>query len=138
MSQLSHHCDGLVLICMDWRLFADTKTLEQVKGLAGVKNADLLAIAGGTKNLVELDNQELVLSHLNLCQNLHQGKKVILTNHTDCGAYGEAGTEEKLVNDLKRGREIIQEKCPGLETILVLIKLSAGDNDWQTECRVID
>ena len=138
MSELSHHCDGSVLVCMDWRLFQSGQLSVQLKELAQVKDFDLVGLAGATKNLVDLNTQDFVLRHFTLSKDLHRVKKIILTNHTDCGAYGQEGTEERLIEDLKKGREILREKYPDLETVLVLIVLSAGNDQWQTDCRLIE
>ncbi|MFH1173005.1 MAG: carbonic anhydrase [bacterium] len=138
MSNLSHHCDGLILICMDWRLFQAGQILDQVKKTAGLNSADVVALAGGTKNLIDEATQNIILKHVKLCQDLHQGQKIILTNHTDCGAYGQAGTEEKLIEDLRKGREIIKANYPDMETVLILIKVIEGEASWQTECQLVD
>ncbi len=139
MSNLSHQCDGIILMCMDWRLYQSGRLFEQVKEIAGISDFDIVSLAGATKNLIDEPNRELILRHFELSKNLHQTKKVILTNHTDCGAYGQEGTEERLINDLKKGKEIIKEKFSDLEIVLVLIRLIDKENSqWVTICETIN
>lgn len=40
------------------------------------------------------------MSQIDISVKLHSIKKVVLTNHEDCGAYGAEGTEEKHRQDL--------------------------------------
>lgn len=134
----NHHCDAIALLCMDWRLYQSGKLFEQVKEIAGISDFDIVSLAGATKNLVDEPNRELILRHFELSKNLHQAKRVILTNHTDCGAYGQEGTEERLIDDLKKGGEIIKEKFPELDVILILIRLLAGENQWEIKCEVVE
>ncbi len=134
---MQHNSDAAVLVCLDWRLFQTNKILNQIKETAKISDFDLISLAGATKNIVDEASRELGALTNRLMQRHHHSKKVILTNHTDCGAYGPTGTEEKLIADLKKGKDIILEKFPDSEVLLILIRVSAGESCWQTSCEAI-
>jgi carbonic anhydrase len=46
---------------------------------------------------------------------LHKIKKVILINHEDCGAYGEAGNYQRHKSDLKEAERKIEALFPDLD-----------------------
>ena len=102
----NHTCNALVVTCMDFRLqdFINDWISKNIPP----KAYDRVAFAGGVKNL------ETILGQVEISKRLHDIKKVILINHEDCGAYGEAGTPEKHTEDLKNAAEKIKETHPDL------------------------
>jgi len=145
MSHSSHECDSIALICMDYRLWEPNRLavftfLQRVAGAAGVKDLDVVALAGGAKNI--LDGQEaqaIVLNQIGLSVKLHAIKSVILTNYLDCGAYGEDGNNrEKLIADLRLGEAIVKRQFPELAVTMILIDLKEGIGQWETLCEVIN
>ncbi len=67
----------------------------------GTGNYDRVSIAGGALDIYP------VLKHIELSVRLHNIRKVILVNHENCGAYGEAGTLERHKADLKEAEHKI-------------------------------
>ena len=105
---MNHHsCEALVVTCMDFRLqdFINNWISKNIPP----RSHDRIAFAGGVKNL------ETILWQVEISKRLHDIKKVILINHEDCGAYGEAGTPQKHAEDLKTAKAAILEKYPDLE-----------------------
>ena len=66
-------------------------------------------MAGGMNNL------EIILGQIDISVKLHHIQKVVLINHEDCGAYGEAGTSQKHSEDLKTAKAKIKAIYPDLE-----------------------
>lgn len=78
---------------------------------------DRIALAGGVKNW------PVIAEQLDLAKRLHDVQQVILVNHEDCGAYGEAGTYEKHCADLRQARAEILKKYPDLKVELYYARL---------------
>lgn len=118
----NHNCDTLLVTCIDFRFqeYIDKFIKEKV----GVKNHDRVAWAGGIKDL------EKILGQIDISNRLHHIHKVVLINHEDCGAYGEAGTEEKHREDLKNALEAIKSRYPHLQVELYYLKLDGTFNQF--------
>lgn len=135
MSQAAHTCDVLVLSCIDFRFHQ--LLLEYVRRDLGVSRFDLVALAGGAKNLATPTKEwyeEAVLDNIGIAVRLHGIKRVVLTNHMDCGAYGgsekfAASTEEIVFHEaeLRKAEAKIREKFPDLEAISVLVVVHETD-----------
>ena len=126
---MSHTCKNLVIHCIDFRLmdqlFEWLKNNEMV-----VDTCDEVAVAGAIKDLVSPQNPgeaEFILKQIEISAKLHQIERVIIMNHTDCGAYGGhsafSGPEEEekgQIEDMRKAEKIIKERWPSLKTMLVL------------------
>lgn len=102
-----HTCETIIVTCIDFR-FQEHINNWISKNFAP-KTFDRVAIAGGVFDL------DYVLKQVEISHRLHHIKKVILINHVDCGAYGEAGTPEKHADDLKKAAAAIKTQYPDLE-----------------------
>ena len=120
--------EALVLTCIDFRFQEKLKdALVKLK----IKKYDLLALAGGAKNLAnptKVIYQKTVLDNIKLAADLHKIKTVILTNHIDCGAYGGSGkhksSREEIVFhkcELKKAEELIKKIFPNLKVKIELL-----------------
>lgn len=123
-----HHCEALVIHCMDFRFVEGIRKYLNEQGLE--RNYDVVSIAGGAGALLNPESQALLLKQVALSQKLHGITKVILINHHDCGAYGgsqafENGEAERVkhVADLKKAAEIIWKNQPQLTIELFLARL---------------
>ncbi len=94
-----HSCEALVVHCMDYRL--QRYLNDWLEKSPGTGNYDRLSIAGGVLDIYP------VLKHVELGVQLHKIRKVILVNHENCGAYGEAGTLERHKASLKEAERKI-------------------------------
>ncbi|RJO62278.1 hypothetical protein C4544_00315 [candidate division WS5 bacterium] len=118
---------SIVLSCIDYRFWPDAlPMLEKEFG-----EFDLIELAGGSKNLTtplhEAD-RKAVLDSIKTAVELHDAKEIILTNHTDCGAYGGSkkfGSFQEEIDfhksELKKAEEFIKKSFPKLSTKLVII-----------------
>ncbi|MEZ0396773.1 MAG: carbonic anhydrase [Anaerolineales bacterium] len=102
-----HITQAIVVHCMDFRL---QKHLDEwLQRELGHGQYDRLSLAGGVFDL-DFVSRQVALSH-----RLHDIKQVLLINHEDCGAYGEAGSPERHAADLRAAKQRIQAEIPGLE-----------------------
>ena len=102
-----HTAQVLIATCIDFRL---QEVLNKwISEHFPAKTFDRVALAGGVKNL------DVVLGQVDIAHRLHHIKKVVLINHEDCGAYGEAGTPQKHAEDLKAAKAKVNEVYPDLE-----------------------
>lgn len=122
--------EALVLTCIDFRFHNKLKeTLAKLK----IKNYDLMALAGGAKNLgnpTKFQYQKTVLDNIGIAINLHKIKKVVLINHIDCGAYGGSGKHKNKKeetafhkSELKKAEEAIKSAFPNLKVKTELLLL---------------
>lgn len=133
----SHHCDALILLCMDWRKHGDG-LVDKIKSKFGFqKGCDVITGAGSAKRLLDPVKAEDIFDQIEISKKLHNIHTVVLTNHTDCGAYGEAGTEERLLADLKLAKEIMEKRFPDLKVETALVRLDSVEDCWQTSCEPV-
>jgi carbonic anhydrase len=66
---------------------------------------------------------------------LHKVREVVISNHTDCGAYNSAGPfssfEEECrfhVEEMKKAKDLISVKFPSLKVRMVLGKIMPDGN----------
>ncbi|MBI2337667.1 hypothetical protein HYU95_00630 [Candidatus Daviesbacteria bacterium] len=102
-----HSCDSVVITCIDFR-FQDYINKWIAENFP-VRSFDRVALAGG------VFDSDYVFKQVEISKRLHHIKKVVLINHEDCGAYGEAGTAEKHAEDLQNAAAKIKEQYPDLE-----------------------
>lgn len=131
LSQNHYTADAVLIWCFDNRFWPAFE--EFVKG-EGYANFDPVFIAGGAKNIAspeEEQHREFILRQIELSVKLHRPKKIVLMNHSDCGAYGglahfENDPEKELAAhkvELKLAKEFLEmspaAKGLPIETIFV-------------------
>ncbi len=129
MSDETHTCETLVLSCIDFRFHEGF--LNRVRTELGIVSFDLVALAGGAKNIVSPEDKkfsDVALRNIELAVKLHAIKKVILTNHVDCGAYGGSksfGSLEEEISfhksELSRARSTVKKFFPRLDIKAYLV-----------------
>lgn len=121
-------CTNLISHCMDFRIQDTLDTWISEQGYGG--DIDRVSVVGSCQS------KELVLKHIKAGCELHGVKRVILTQHDDCGAYGGHGAfssieseREKLVADMMAVSKGVLENFPevAVETLFVQ---QAGDS-WK-------
>lgn len=125
-----HHCDAVVLTCIDFRFWRET--LEFVESKLGLKTFDFPSLPGSAKAINEcLGEGDLAFKCISVPCELHHAKKIVIVNHEDCGAYGGSGKFEMPEDEQKFHEEELQkakakliDKYPEKEYILVYAKLS--------------
>lgn len=111
-----HTCFSVIVSCIDFRIQPAVEAWAR-QNLAA-KNYNRVALAGGVKDFSSVMNQ------IDLSCKLHGIKKVILTNHEDCGAYGSEATEEKHRRDLLSAAAAVKSKYPDLTVETYFIRLN--------------
>ena len=103
---MAHHCEAIVVTCMDFRLqgFFEKWLNETI----GPGQYDRVSYAGGVKNW------EAIFPQIEISRRLHGIKKVVLINHEDCGAYGEEGNPKRHADDLRAARTKVIAVYPDL------------------------
>ncbi len=125
---MKHSCSTIIFHCIDFRFAADIKAYMEKERLLG--DVDVVSIAGCVKNLVnpaQPTDVEFTMRQLDISKRLHDVGRVVLMNHTDCGAYGGrkafASMEEeeaKHAEDLEAAKRLILGKYPDLEVAKTL------------------
>ncbi len=121
----------MVLHCMDFRLGSAIRNELERRGI--LDDCDIVAIAGAGKTIVSSEPEswhEATMSHIVLSKKLHGTKKLLIMNHTDCGAYGgrsafgdrvEENAQHKA--DMKKAAGIVADLHPDLTIELVLAQI---------------
>lgn len=103
---MNHAAEAVIITCIDFRF--QEYINNWIASNFQPKTFDRVAIAGGVFDF------DYVLKQVEISKRLHHIKKVILINHEDCGAYGETGTVEKHIEDLKKAADQIKQQYPDL------------------------
>jgi len=112
---MAHHCDALVVCCIDFRFQQYIRRFTDQK-LAG-KTFDLVGFAGATKYL---DN---ILGQIDISVKLHKIKEVYLMHHQDCGAYGDQDSLKRHRADLIKAKQAILKHHPHLKVFMYYLTL---------------
>ncbi len=118
---------SIVLLCIDYRFWPHALPLLEEKYGA----FDLIEMAGASKSLVDplkSEDEVTLLENIEISIKLHHPERLILTNHTDCGAYGGskkfASHNEEISfhkEELSRAKKIAEEKFPQLKIEALII-----------------
>jgi len=108
--------DTLVVHCIDFRLQAFLDPWLQNK--LGHGNYDRVSLAGGVFDF------DTVLGQVHIAKRLHEINRVILINHEDCGAYGDASTLERHREDLGKASLRINALHPDLDIETYYLQLN--------------
>lgn len=132
-----HKCDAVLVTCMDWRLHPglDDRVREAVGGAC-----DLVVVPGGVKSLLPDGDpavREFLLDSIGISARLHATGRVVLANHTDCGAYGGQaafGSDAQEVArhraDLESARRVVEARFPSLRVETLLVRLTPAGQGW--------
>jgi carbonic anhydrase len=128
----THTCSTLVLHCIDFRIQTALVEYLNSRNLAG--DYDRISVAGAVKDLVEPaqpGDRDYLLRQCDTSHNLHHISRVLLINHTDCGAYGgkvsfvgETHERVRHQNDLRAAANLLQERYANIqfETLIAVIR----------------
>jgi len=99
-------CDVLVLMCIDFRFRENVQnSLKKI----GLKSYDLVVYPGASSSLSSEKHSAFrpLLDAINISQNLHGIKKVVIVDHEDCGVYGGSSSFESFDDEKTAHREKI-------------------------------
>ena len=104
---MTHTCDAIVISCIDFRIQKYVSHWLKER-YPKYRSFDRVALSGGGFDLYAILNQ------IDISDRLHKIKNVLLINHEDCGAYGDAGSYEHHVHDLTRAVKMTKTLYPHL------------------------
>ncbi len=125
---MKHECSAMLIHCIDFRFEPAIHEFLKQEGLSC--DADILAVAGAAKNLIEAPESaeaKYIMKQIDISSELHHIKKVLVMHHMDCGAYGGHKAFESLDAEIatqkanmQKAGELIKAKHNHLEIIPVL------------------
>lgn len=130
LSKNHYQAQAAIIWCYDHRAWSALLSfLKKEK----IKDFDLISIAGGAKSLASPDKKlerGFVLDQIKKSILLHQTKKVILMNHSDCGGYGGIkkfnGDFKKELKfhqkELEKAKKLIKNKFPSLKIQTIFVE----------------
>lgn len=126
---MTHAAKAVVVRCIDFRFVKDTAAFLKSLGYDGAY--DDVSVAGAVKSLADPydpADTEFLYRQIAIARKLHGVQDIILINHTDCGAYGGAGTfasveEERGRHhrDLLKAKEMIEHRWPDAKLMVILL-----------------
>jgi carbonic anhydrase len=128
-----HSCDAVVLACIDFRFWKET--MKFVEEEMGIESYDFPKMPGAAKAINDCQNEiDVPMKCIGVPCELHHAGKIIIVNHSDCGAYGgsaqfngDADAEQRFhEGELKKAKEKILKYYPDKEVILVYARLVDG------------
>ncbi|MFA6027556.1 MAG: carbonic anhydrase [Patescibacteria group bacterium] len=127
---MAHNCSNLLIRCMDYRLDITFKKWLAENNYLG--DTDIVSIAGACKPLAGDDKKisDYILNQIAISTKLHHIKRVLLTQHEECGAYGET-SRDIVLKDMEKAKSLISAQYPDLTILLFWVK-KIGDN-WELE-----
>ena len=131
-----HSCEAVVLCCIDFRFWKET--MKFVEDELGIKSYDFPKMPGAAKAINDCQGEtDVPMECIGVPCNLHHAEKIVIVNHTDCGAYGgskqfngDSDAEQKFhESELQKAKEKILRYYKDKEVILVYAKLvDEGEN----------
>lgn len=124
-NSVSHDCNAIVFTCIDFRLHPAVESFFKKT----YKSFDLVAIAGSVKS-------PLLIEQIKISSRLHHIKKIVLTMHMDCGAWGGSKTFKNDLAEAAHHQEVLKRagiilsKKTSLPIHLYLIRLTRRKHNW--------
>lgn len=135
-----HNCKALIFCCMDWRLHPH---LEEYFSKS-FRRFDICSEAGSVKDFSNPAVSEYLLRQIDLSRTLHNTHTVVLTIHSDCGAYGGLARfkskEEEFSHhqqELKKAANAIKQRFSDIEVQCFFVDLENKSGEWRAEFRKI-
>lgn len=142
---MSHNCNTAVVYCMDWRFSPPQANLDEVllkNNIVDSSGFDRIIVGGAVKNLASAQEESdiaFTLRQLDIADKLHNVKKMVLINHTDCGAYGgsskfsDSNAEHNFhYEELRKAAALVKMKYPNIAVECYLAHLQQKDHKWST------
>ncbi len=121
MDTQSHGVKDLVISCIDYRF--RPRVAEWIAGQFN-SQADLVAVAGAAKSLIDMPSREYILNQIDIGIRLHGVGRVHIIDHIDCGAYGGSKMHESEDAEIAfhsgqcaTAADVIREKFPQLTVL---------------------
>ncbi len=131
-----HTCNAVIFFCIDWRLHPETDNYFREK----FGSFDPPTTAGGIKDFFAEDGSEgYLVGQLAKSILLHDPAEIVLTIHTDCGAYGGSkafdSREDELAHhrrELARTAALVAQMYSTKRISTYLLDLAPIEGGWHT------
>jgi len=127
---------NLAFVCLDWRLHPQVEEYFTKSG----DGCDACVTAGSVKGLIDESTRDFLLEQISISLELHNCRKVILTMHADCGAYGGTSSFDGPAAENDHHKRILDEasaivagKFPELTVEKYIIGMEKIDKDWKID-----
>lgn len=127
-----HHCDNLVINCMDFRFHEALESHLEEFFQYKVFTYDSTGSVGGSFSVIDEETRETVFEAIDIAVEKHEIERIIIVDHIDCGGYGGSGrhTDEDMEREfhsakLREAYKIVKESFPSLDIVLLY-------QDWET------
>ncbi len=104
-----YHADACIVWCFDDRF---TPVLKEFVKNKEFEHFDIICIAGGAKTLSSPESESertFILKQIEISLKLHHTPKLVLMNHSDCGAYGGLEDKEVYIKELGIAKDFLQK-----------------------------
>lgn len=124
---------------MDHRFTGGDGDRKAIRRALATDKVEFIQIAGGSGGIASIDDTVRCSEHahvaLSVALQKHHAKRILLTNHTECGAYAMAGhsfqTAEKEreyhVSELKKARDRVKTWYPDMEVLAGFMTVDDAD-----------
>jgi hypothetical protein len=135
----AHHCQAVVLACIDFRFWKET--MNFIEDFLGIESYDFPKLPGSAKAINESKDGDISMMCVGVPCDLHGVEKIVIVNHSDCGAYGglkkfDGNQDEERIfhhQELRKAKGVISEKYPEKEILLVFAKLVNDQSEIEFE-----
>lgn len=114
-----------IIKCIDYRQNGFFKQWLKENSL---EHSDIISVVGSIKSLAHGTEEikKWLIEMIKTSYDLHGSRDIILTCHSDCGAYGikdEVREKEIQISDLKEAERIVKNNFPDMSIRLYWLKL---------------
>jgi len=123
---MSHGCSNVLIRCMDYRIDMGVHDFLLNNEMLG--DTDVVSVAGSCKDLLKgfgWSESKYLLTQIEISIKLHGIKRIILTQHENCGPYGGLevfGTvemeKEFLIKEMKELKQKLAKRFPDQEILM--------------------
>lgn len=111
-----YEASAYVIWCFDARFSDDrpgkNNLFEKFKEKLGLRNVDLVEVAGGIKDIASSESEsdrDYLLGQIEKSVKLHKPPVVMLMAHLDCGAYGGRKDEDFYIEELNKAGKVVAD-----------------------------
>ena len=136
---LKHDVQAVAIACIDHRFSAGDGDRKAIKRVLGTEDVEFIQIAGGAGCFASIDGSVQASTHakvaLDVAVGKHHAQKILLTTHTECGAYALAGFTfidfvkemEFQTEELLKAKEAVQAIYPEKEVLAGFMLIDESD-----------
>lgn len=137
-----HSVEAVAIECIDHRFSTSDGDRKAIRRALGTDDVEFIQIAGGAGCFASIDNTVKSAEHAKIALDVaigkHRAGKILLTNHTECGAYGLAGhmftdfqkEMEFHTSELQKAKEVVQSLYPEKKVLAGFMMIDGSDEPF--------